>query len=450
MLQQHLPPQDISSEAACIAAALLSRDALLKVIEILQPEDFYLEQHRLVFEAVTELDRKNRPIDLVSVKQHLTDKGNFDRVGGDPFLVSLYQTVSTSANADHYASRVRELSIRRKLIDTSALIVEKCTDLSRETSEVIDEASQAIFSVTERISAGESSDIRVAVENTKKILEKLFQTRKPVTGVPSGFTGLDELLTGFHPEELIIVAARPAMGKTAFALNLLNNIALRAKKPVFFFSLEMPSAQLLMRMTAIEAMVELQLMRTGFFSQTQQRAIIQTLDRIAGAPVYIDDTPSLTIFDIRSRARRAAQREPLGMIIIDYLQLISSNSKVDRHLQIGEISCGLKLLARELHCPVIALSQLSRSVESRTDQIPMLSDLRESGSIEQDADVVMFLYREEKVKKDIDENKKGVADVIVAKQRNGPTDTVSLKFWDMFTRFDNLDRVHSYSESAAD
>ena len=448
MLQQHLPPQDISSEAACIAAALLSRDALLKVVEILLPDDFYLEQHRLIFEAITELDRKNRPIDLISVKQHLTDKGNFDRIGGDPFLVSIYQTVSTSANAEHYANRVRELSIRRKLIDTSALIVEKCTDLSRETSEVIDEASQAIFAVTERVASGDSSDIRVAVENTKKILEKLFQTRKPVTGVPCGFTALDELLTGFHPEELIIVAARPAMGKTAFALNLLNNVALRAKKPVFFFSLEMPSAQLLMRMTAIEAMVELQLMRTGYFSQNQQRHIIQTLDRIASSPVYIDDTPSLTIFDIRSRARRAAQREPLGMIIIDYLQLISSNSKVDRHLQIGEISRGLKLLSRELHCPVIALSQLSRSVESRTDQIPMLSDLRESGSIEQDADVVMFLYREEKVKKETE--KKGIADVIVAKQRNGPTDTISLKFWDMYTRFDNLDRVHSFSESAAD
>jgi replicative DNA helicase len=238
------------------------------------------------------------------------------------------------------------------------------------------------------------------------------------------------------------------MGKTAFALNLLNNVALRAKKPVFFFSLEMPASQLLMRMTAIEAMVELQLMRTGFFSQAQQRTIIQTLDRIAGAPVYIDDTPSLTIFDIRSRARRASQREPLGMIIIDYLQLISSNSKVDRHLQIGEISRGLKLLARELHCPVIALSQLSRSVESRTDQIPMLSDLRESGSIEQDADVVMFLYREEKVKKETE--KKGIADVIVAKQRNGPTDTISLKFWDQYTRFDNYDRVHSFNESAAD
>lgn len=448
MLQQHLPPQDLTSEAACIAAALLSRDALLKVLEILQPEDFYLEQHRLIFDAITELDRKNRPIDLVSVKQHLSDKGNFDRMGGDPFLVSLYQTVSTSANADHYANRVRELSIRRKLIDTSALIVEKCTDLSRETSEVIDEASQSIFAVTERIASGDSVDIRVAVESTKKILEGLFRTRKAITGVPCGFTALDELLTGFHPEELIIVAARPAMGKTAFALNMLNNVALRAKRPVYFFSLEMPSAQLLMRMTAIEAMVELQLMRTGYFSQNQQRNIIQTLDRIASAPIYLDDSPSLTIFDIRARARRAAQREPLGMIIIDYLQLISSKSKADRHLQIGEISRGLKLLARELHCPVIALSQLSRSVESRTDQIPMLSDLRESGSIEQDADVVMFLYREEKVKKETE--KKGIADVIVAKQRNGPTDTISLKFWDMYTRFDNLDNIHGFNDAAAD
>ncbi|MGL4369100.1 MAG: replicative DNA helicase, partial [Spirochaetota bacterium] len=377
MLQQHLPPQDITSEASCIAAALLSRDALLKVLEILLPEDFYLEQHRLVFEAITELDRKNRPIDLVSVKQFLADHGVFERIGGDPFLVSLYQTVSTSANAEFYAQRIRELSIRRKLIDVSGSIVEKCTDMSRETSEVLDEASQAVFSVTDRMSAGDTNDIRKLIEDTKKTLEQLFTTRKAITGIGSGFTELDEMLTGFHPEELIIVAARPAMGKTAFALNMLNNVALRGKKPVYFFSLEMPSVQLLMRMIAIESMVELQLMRTGYFSQNQQRHIIQTADRLAGAPIYIDDCPSLTVFDIRARARRVAQREPLGLIVIDYLQLISSKSKADRHLQIGEISRGLKLLARELHCPVIALSQLSRSVESRTDQIPQLSDLRE-------------------------------------------------------------------------
>jgi replicative DNA helicase len=448
MLEQHLPPQDSDSEASCLAALLISKDALLKVLEVLQPEDFYLEGHRLVFEAVIDLDRKNRPVDLVSVKQVLQDKGVFERIGGDTFLVSLYQTVSTSANAEYYAHRVRELSLRRRLIDVSGGIVERCMDLSRETTEVLDESAQAVFNVTERLISTESSDIAKIVEDAKTTLLKLFQTRKAVTGTPSGFTQLDEMLTGFHPEELIIVASRPAMGKTAFALNMINNIAVRSKKPAYFFSLEMPSVQLLMRMIAIEAMVELQLMRTGHVNGAQQRLIMQTADSLAKTPILIDDSPNLTVFDIRARARRVAQRQPLGVIVIDYLQLISSRLRADRHLQIAEISRGLKLLARELQCPVIALSQLSRAVESRTDQIPQLSDLRESGSIEQDADVVMFLYREEKVKRDSE--KKGLADVIVAKQRNGPTGTVTLKFWDVFTRFDNLDRVHSFDESVAE
>lgn len=448
MLEQHLPPQDTDSEASCLAALLISKDALLKVLEILQPEDFYLEGHRFVFEAVVELDKKNRPVDLVSVKQILQDKGTFEKIGGDAFLVSLYQTVSTSANAEFYANRVHELSLRRKLIEVSGGIVERCQDLSRETSEVLDECAQAVFNVTERMLTMDSPDISKIVEETKNTLIKLFQTRKAITGTPSGFTMLDEMLTGFHPEELIILAARPAMGKTAFALNIVNNIAIRAKKPAYFFSLEMPAVQLLMRMIAIEAMVELQLMRTGHVNGAQQRLIMQMADTLAKSPIIIDDTPSLTVFDIRARARRIAQRQPLGVIIIDYLQLITSKSRADRHLQIGEISRGLKLLARELQCPVIALSQLSRAVESRTEQIPQLSDLRESGSIEQDADVVMFLYREEKVKKDSE--KKGLADVIIAKQRNGPTGTVTLKFWDVFTRFDNLDRVHSFDDSVAE
>ena len=447
MLQQHLPPQDVDSEASCLAALLISRDALLKVLEILQPEDFYLESHRLVFEAVTDLDRKNRPVDIVSVKQYLQDKGAFDRIGGDPFLVSLYQTVATSANAEYYAERIRELSLRRRMIEVAGQIVERCMDLTRETGEVLDESSQSVFNVTERLVTSDSAEIGRVAEDAKTTLIKLFQTRQAVTGVSSGFSQLDEMLTGFHPEELIIIAARPSMGKTALALNILNNMAVRAKKPVYFFSLEMPAVQILMRMIAIEAMVELQNMRTGHVSGAQQKMILQTIEMLAQQRVLIDDSPSLTVFDIRARARRVAQREPLGAIIIDYMQLISSRLKADRHLQIAEISRGLKLLARELQCPVIALSQLSRAVETRTDQIPQLSDLRESGSIEQDADVVMFLYREEKVKKDTE--KKGLADIIVAKQRNGPIGTVTLKFWDVFTRFDNYDKVHSFDETVS-
>ena len=241
------------------------------------------------------------------------------------------------------------------------------------------------------------------------------------------------------------MAARPAMGKTALALNMMVNVAVREKRPVFFFSLEMPSVQLLMRLISIEAMIELQKLRTGFLNNDELRRIYAVADKFSACPMIIDDTPGLTITEIRAKARRASQKERLGIIIIDYLQLITTTTKGERHQQIGEISRGLKLLARELECPVIALSQLSRAVESRSDQIPQLSDLRESGSIEQDADVVMFIYREEKVKKDTE--RKGRADIIVAKQRNGPTGTVELMFWDKFTKFNNLDTVHSYDEA---
>ncbi len=446
MALDRLPPQDIDTENACLASVLLSRDALYKVTEILQVEDFYLDRHRHIYNAILELEKKSLPIDLTTVKQRLVDHKLLDKIGGDSALVELYQSVSTSSNAEFYARRIKELSLRRKLIDVTSDSLEKCYDQSRDTEEVLDEIENDIFRVTEKRIASDYKSINAVMLETLKDIGNWYETKKIVTGIASGFTGLDEMLTGFHGSELIIIAARPGMGKTAFALNMMNNIALNEEKAVLFFSLEMPATQLGMRMICIEAMVDSQKVRTGHISQDEMKDIFMASEKLGKAPIYLDDTPSINIMEIRAKARRLQQKQPLGMVIIDYLQLISSLSRVERHQQIAEISRFLKQLARELEIPVIALSQLSRAVESRTDQVPTLSDLRESGAIEQDADVVMFIYREEKVKKESE--RKGEADIIVAKQRSGPVGTVTLKFWDKHTKFGNLERVHSYEETS--
>jgi len=445
MALDRLPPQDIDTETACLASVLLSREALFKVTEILQPEDFYLEKNRIIYDAIVELERKNLPIDLTTLKQRLADSKRFDLVGGDAALVALYQSASTSANAEFYARRIKELSLRRKLIDVNAESIEKCFDSTRDTIELIDEIEQDIFRVTEKRISSDYKPIDGVLLETLQDIGRWFETKRVVTGIASGFRRLDEVLTGFHGSELIIVAARPGMGKTAFALNLLVNAAIKEKTAVMFFSLEMPATQLAMRMLCIEARVDSQKVRTGQITNPEMKKLIQASEKLSRASIFIDDTPSVSIMELRAKARRLHQKTQLGLIIVDYLQLVTTTSRVDRHLQVAEISRLLKQLARELNVPVIAAAQLSRAVETRTTQIPTLADLRESGSIEQDADVVMFIYREEKVKKDSE--RMGEADIIVAKQRNGPTDTIPLKFWEQFTRFDNLERIHSMEEA---
>ncbi len=443
-----LPPQDIETEIACLASILLSRDALLKVTELLIPEDFYLEKHRIIYEIVLELEQNNIPIDLTTVKQKLSDKKLFEKIGKDAALVELYQSVSTSANAEFYAMRIKELSLRRKVIEVSTDSIEKCFDTMRPTNEIIDEVEKEIFNVTQTRDTKELLLIDSVLLETLNTIGQWYETKRIITGTATGFKDLDEMLTGFHESELIIIAARPGMGKTALALNIMNNIAIREEMAVLFFSLEMPATQLGMRMLCIESMIDSQRVRTGHISSEELKQLFQTSEKIRKTPIYIDDTPSLDIMKVRAKARRVAQKHPLGAIFVDYLQLISSTSKVDRHLQVAEISRFLKQLARELKVPVIALSQLSRAVEQRADQRPTLADLRESGAIEQDADVVMFIYREEKIKKDTE--KKGIADIIVAKQRNGPVGDISLKFWEKYTRFDNLTHVESYDNISTD
>jgi replicative DNA helicase len=442
MAIENLPPQDIEAESSCIASILLSKDALSRISGILEVDDFYLDKHRIIYESILELDRKNSPLDLLTLKQKLSDKNLFDSVGGDRALLDLYRSVSTSANAEFYAGRIKELSIRRKIISVSTEVIEKCYDKSRDTEELVDEIESEIFKATERRITSDFASIESVMEKTMSDIELLYKMKKPITGTPTGFTDLDFLLTGLHESELIIIAARPSMGKTSLALNIANNIALKEKKPVLFFSLEMPATQLGMRLLCIETMIDSQKVRTGRFDSNELKKLTEVSEMLVKSPMFIDDTPNVNVFQLRSKARRMAQqRGELGVIIVDYLQLITGTRGLDRHLQVAEITRSLKQVARELCVPVIALSQLSRAVESRTDQRPQLSDLRESGAIEQDADIVLFIYREERVHPDTD--KKGIAEVMIAKQRNGPIGSVDLLFWEQHTRFGNLDKLHS-------
>ena len=432
-----LPPQDIDTETACLASVLLSRDALYKVIEIIRPDDFYLDKHRIIFGALLELDSKNVPIDLTTLRQRLSDQNLFEKVGGDSALVSIYQSVSTSAHAASYAKRIKELSIRRNLIDVSVGSIEKCHDQSRDTFELIDEVERDVFTVTERRITSSYMPLENILKTAMDDIQLLYETKRTITGTPTGFTDLDGKLAGLHPGELIIIAARPGMGKTALAINMLHNIARQEpEKAVLFFSLEMPSWQLAIRLLCIEASIDSQAIRMGRISRKDLTELFKAKEVLSKEKVFIDDTPYVNVMEIRAKARRLAQKQPISVIIVDYLQLVASMSpRIDRHLQVGEISRFLKQLARELHVPVVALAQLSRAVEQRKGQLPTLADLRESGAIEQDADVVMFIYNEEKVKPDTE--RKGLVDLIIAKQRNGPLGEVTLKFLPAYTKFDN-------------
>jgi len=449
MSVDRLPPQDIDTETACLASVLLSRDALYRTAEIIRPDDFYLDKHRIIFNAVLELDARNIPVDLTTLKQRLSDQNLFEKIGGDGALVSIYQSVSTSAHAASYAKRIKELSIRRSLIEVSVGSIEKCHDLLKDTFELIDEVERDVFAVTE----GRITSSYVPLDNILKAamesIQLWYETKRTITGTPTGFTDLDGLLTGFHPAELIIIAARPGMGKTALAVNMMSNIARQEPdKAVLFFSLEMPSWQLAIRLLCIEASVNSQSIRMGGINRNELTRLFAAKDALSKEKVFIDDTPYINVMEIRAKARKLAQKQPISAIIIDYLQLVASMSpRIDRHLQVGEISRFLKQLARELNVPVVALAQLSRAVEQRKDQRPTLADLRESGAIEQDADVVMFIYNEEKVKPDTE--KKGLVELMIAKQRNGPLGTVTLKFFPQFTRFDDYYSGNEPYESAS-
>ncbi len=437
-----VPPQNIEAEQSTLGAMLLEREAIVRVTEFLTGDDFYKEAHRVIFDTIIELFDKGEPVDLITLTEALRQKGQLDKIGGASYLAFLSNCVATAANVEYHGKIVVEKATLRFMISNATKIVESGFQGSQDVDEILDEAEQLIFSISQRKSARTFAKVRDVLLDTFKELDKLRSEKGGITGVATGFDDLDRLTSGFHPSELIIIAARPAMGKTTFCLNIAQHVAIYEQVPTAIFSLEMSKEQLVTRMLCAEAQVNAQRVRTGYMQEDDWRNLAQAAGPLAEGQIYIDDTPGITVMEMRARARRLKAEHGLGLIIVDYLQLMQGSKRTEnRQQEISDISRSLKGLARELDVPVIALSQLSRAVEQRTNKRPMLSDLRESGALEQDADLVAFIYRDEYYEPDSEE--KNIAEIIIAKQRNGPVDTVRLRFFKEFTAFKNLEEQRS-------
>ena len=441
----NLLPQNVEAEEAVLGAVLVNPRVITKVVETLKPESFYKPAHRYIYEEMLELFNQNEKIDIISVSDVLSYNQKLDAVGGRSFINDLSFNAITTSNVEYYAKIIQEKSIKRALINAGSEIVTFGYDMN-PIDESLDSAEKLIFDIASRKSTSDLVHVKDLVLNTYEKIEYRYNHKDELLGVPTGFFDLDVVLNGLQKSDLIILAARPAMGKTAFALNIAQNVAIKAKVPVAIFSLEMSMDQLVQRMLCSEAEIDSQRMKTGNMQSKDWEKLADAMNAFAQAPVYIDDTSGCTITDIRAKCRRLKMEEKnLGLILIDYLQLMEGSGREDRMQQISAISRGLKILAKELDVPVIALSQLSRAVESRTDKRPMLSDLRESGSIEQDADIVMFIYRDEYYRKAEDGEEeeaikaasKGESEIIVAKHRNGGLATVKLLFQGNITKFKN-------------
>jgi len=434
-----LPPQNIEAEEAIISAILIDNDALLDVIETLGAQDFYRTAHQKIYAAITDLFDKAEPVDLVTLANKLKEKGRLEEVGGASYLARLVDTVPLAVNARHYAKIVHDKASLRRLIEKANAIVKRCFEERGEAEDVIDFAESAVFEISEQKARQSFYPLSKIILGNIETLEEKQGNRSLVTGVPTGYNQLDNLTSGLQNSDLIILAARPSMGKTALALNIARNAAVDANVPVAVFSLEMSKEQLSLRMLCSEARIDSSRLRGGFFSMEDWRRLTDAADILSEAPIYIDDSPSLSAMEIRAKARRLKMDKNIGLIIIDYLQLMQGRASAERRdLEISEISRGLKALAKELDLPVMALSQLNRMLEQRTDKRPRLSDLRESGALEQDADVVAFIYRDEVYNKEEDNPNRGTAEIILSKQRNGPTGDVFLSFLNSYTRFENL------------
>jgi replicative DNA helicase len=434
-----LPPQNIEAEESIISAILIDNDALLDVIETLGPEDFYRTAHQKIYEAVIDLFDKAEPVDLVTLANKLKEKGQLEEVGGASYLARLGDTVPLAVNARHYAKIIHDKASLRRLIEKANAIVKRCFEERGEAEDVIDFAESAVFEISEQKARQSFYPLSKIILGNIETLEEKQGNHSLVTGVPTGFNQLDNLTSGLQNSDLIIIAARPSMGKTALALNIARNAAVDANIPVAVFSLEMSKEQLSLRMLCSEARIDSSRLRGGFFSMEDWHRLTDAAGILSEAPIYIDDSPSLSAMEIRAKARRLKMDKNIGLIIIDYLQLMQGRSSAERRdLEISEISRGLKALAKELELPVMALSQLNRMLEQRTDKRPRLSDLRESGALEQDADVVAFIYRDEVYNKEEDNPNRGAAEIILSKQRNGPTGDVFLSFLKSYTRFENL------------
>lgn len=419
---------------------LLSRDAISAAVELCRADDFYRPAHGHIFEAVCSLYAQGEPADPVTVADELRRADLLEAGGGPGNLVALQANTPAIANAGQYAHIVQELALLRRLIGVASEIAEMGYSLPENVLATLDRAEAMVFEVAERRVTDSLKPLRELLALSLDHLEALYNRGDAVTGVPTGYLDLDERLSGLQPSSLIIVGARPSMGKTSFALGAAAHAAMERRLPVLFFSLEMSHLELTQRLLCSEARVDSSRMRNGRLQQSDWPKVVNAMGRLGEAPLFIDDNPNLTVMEIRAKARRLKSREGLGLIVVDYLQLMSSTSSSEnRQVEVSEVSRGLKILARELSIPVLALSQLSRGLESRADKRPMLADLRESGSLEQDADVVLFIYRDEIYNRDSPD--KGTAEILVAKHRNGPTGSVQLAFLDHFTRFANIARV---------
>lgn len=435
----NLPPQNLEAEESILSAVLIDNDTLLEVLDVLAPEDFYKSAHQKIFAAVAELFNRNEPADLVTLSNILRAQNRLEEIGGATYLARLVDTVPLAVNAQHYAKIVHDKACLRRLIEKSNAIARRCFEDSDDVDNVIDFAESSIFEISENKIKPSFYHIGKIIEDNIDALEERQGSKALVTGVATGFTKIDELTAGFQKSDLIILAGRPGMGKTALALNIAKYAAVDSNIPVALFSLEMSKEQLSMRMLSSEAQIDSSKMRRGFISQNDWMKITDAAGVLSEAPIFIDDSPDITALEIRTKSRRLKMDQNIGLIIVDYIQLMRGPASAERRdLEISEISRSLKALAKELALPVVALSQLNRELEKRSDKRPQLSDLRESGALEQDADVVAFIYRDEMYNKDENNPKKGTAEIIIAKQRNGPTGFAPLKFWAAYTRFGDL------------
>lgn len=435
-----IPPHDIEAEQAILGCMLTDRDSVISAIEVLKEDAFYREDNRAIYAAILSLYSKSEPIDIITVKAELVESGNFERIGGLEYLAGLPERVPTTANVDKYIKIVDEKAMLRNLISSANELVALGYDETEEVDRIMDMAEKKIFDLAQKKNTKGYTPIKdVLVESFAK-LEELYNQKGHLSGTSTGFIDLDYKTSGLHNSDLIIVAARPAMGKSAFAINIATNVAVQSGKGVAIFNLEMSKEQVGNRILCSEAMVDSNKVRTGQLEDDDWVKLASTVGKLSEAPIYIDDTAGISIMEIRAKCRKLKLERDIGLVVIDYLQLVQGSGKknASREQEISEISRSLKILAKELDIPVIALSQLSRSVEKRDDKRPMLSDLRESGAIEQDADIVIFLYRDDYYNEDSE--KKNIAEVILAKHRGGSTGTVDLAWLASYTKFANLER----------
>lgn len=440
-----IPPQNIEAEQSILGGILLDNLAINNVLELLDVTDYYSEAHRKIFSALIDLAEKSEPCDLITLSNILRDRRQIEDVGGMAYLASLVDNVPSAANIEYYSKIVKEKAVLRKLIGASTEILNKSYASVSDVEQVLDEAEHSIFEISQNKIKPSFFPLKDLIKDSFKTIEQLFEKKSLITGVATGYNDLDKLTSGLQNSDLIIVAGRPSMGKTAFALNMAQNAAIGTDIPVAIFSLEMSKEQLSMRMLASEAKVDSQRLRKGFLGETDWPKLTTAAGKLSDAPIFIDDTPAISVLEMKAKTRRLKAEKGLGLIVLDYLQLMrGKDTSAPREQEISEISRSLKSLAKELNVPIVALSQLNRQVEARTDKRPQMADLRESGAIEQDADVILFIYRDEVYNKSEDNPEKGFAEIIIGKQRNGPTGKVKLTFLKDYTRFEDHAEIREY------